>query len=417
MSEQNHPYERVVVTGLGAISSVGNTANEVWNSLINGKSGADYITLFDRSKAEVQIACEVKGFDAVAHFGAKESRRLDRNVQFALIAAGEAIKDAQLKIDESNTHDIAVLTGTGIGGINAILNEHLTLINKGPNRVSPFAVPMMLPDGASGHIAMMFGIRGINFNITSACASSTNTIGEAFEMIRAGRVPAAITTGMEACINAFTLSAFHNMTALSTSYDPPQKASRPFDKNRNGFVPGEGAATLVVESLSHARARGAKIYCEIIGYGSTADAYHITAPDSKGAARAMQGALKRAGIQPHDVDYINAHGTSTPLNDASESRAINAVFGESAHALNVSSIKSMTGHTLGAAGALEALATVMTVRENIIPPTINYETPDPECDLNYTPNTAIKRTVNIALSNSFGFGGHNACVALKKFEG
>lgn len=407
---------RVVITGLGAITPLGANAQETWDGLAAGKSGAGVTTLFDHSHLETHIAAEVKGFDPSRHFGPKEARRLDRNAQFAIVAAKEALEDAKITVTDDNTHEIGVVLGSGVGGIGTIISEHTVLMQKGPRRVSPFSVPMMLPDTATGQVAIQFGIRGPNMCVVSACASSNNALGESFEMIRAGRLPMILSGGCEAAINEFAVAAFANMGATSARNNEPTKASRPFDKNRDGFVSGEGAAVLVLESLESAQARGAKIYAEMIGYGTSADAHHITAPDPNGAQYAMRMALRQAGVAPKQVDYLNAHGTSTPLNDSSETKAIKMVFGEDAYGLSISSTKSMTGHLLGAAGAVEALACVKAINTGLIPPTINYETPDPECDLNYTPNTAAHKDVRIAMSNSFGFGGHNAVIVLRRFE-
>jgi 3-oxoacyl-[acyl-carrier-protein] synthase II len=416
--EQNdhHKPTRVVITGLGLISPLGHNVQSSWDALINGTPACRHITLFDPTPVDVKIACEVKGFDPSAHFGARDARRLDRCAQFALVAAKQAIEDAHLTITDDNTYDIAIVLGSGIGGVSTLTTEHAVMMQKGPNRVSPFAVPMMLPDTATGQVAMHFKIKGPNFCVVSACASGTNAVGEAFEMIRAGRANIAITGGTEAPINAFAVAAFHNMGALSTYNDEPERACRPFDKTRNGFVTGEGAGVLVLESLESAQARGAHIYAEVLGYGVTADAYHITAPDSVGPAMAMRMALRQANGKLGKIDYLNAHGTSTTLNDANETRAIKSVFGEAAYDINISSTKSMSGHLLGAAGAFEAIACVQAINHGIIPPTINYEHPDPECDLNYTPNTAVRKPVHVAMSNSFGFGGHNACVVIGEFN-
>jgi 3-oxoacyl-[acyl-carrier-protein] synthase II len=411
----NQNPTRVVITGMGLISPLGHDVQSTWNALVNGQPSCNPITLFDASNVDVKIACEVKGFDPGAHFGARDARRLDRCAQFALVAAKQAIEDARLSVTDENTYDVGIVLGSGIGGVSTLTGEHAVMLQKGPNRVSPFAVPMMLPDTATGQVAMHFKIKGPNFCVVSACASGTNAIGEAFELIRAGRAKAVLTGGTEAPINAFAIAAFNNMGALSTYNNEPQKACRPFDATRNGFVTGEGAGALILESLEHAQARGAHIYAEVLGYGVTADAYHITAPDSVGPAMAMRMALKQANGRSRKIDYLNAHGTSTTLNDANETKAIKAVFGEGAYDLRISSTKSMSGHLLGAAGALEAITCVKAITESIIPPTINYEHPDPECDLNYTPNVAVKQPVHVAMSNSFGFGGHNACIVLSEF--
>jgi 3-oxoacyl-[acyl-carrier-protein] synthase II len=416
--DQNNHHEshtRVVITGLGLISPLGHSVQSSWEALVNGTPSCERITLFDSSNIEIKIACEVKRFDPGAHFGARDARRLDRCAQFALVAAKQAIADAGLIINDENTYDTGIILGSGIGGVSTLTTEHAVMFQKGPNRVSPFAVPMMLPDTATGQVAMHFKIKGPNFCVVSACASGTNAIGEAFELIRAGRASTVLTGGTEAPINAFALAAFHNMGALSTYNDEPSKACRPFDATRNGFVTGEGSGVLILESLEHARARGAHIYAEVIGYGVTADAYHITAPDSVGPAMAMRMALKQANSRGRKIDYLNAHGTSTTLNDANETRAIKSVFGETAYDLSISSTKSMSGHLLGAAGAFEAIACIKAINTGIIPPTINYEHPDPECDLNYTPNAAIQKPVHVAMSNSFGFGGHNASIVISEF--
>ncbi len=414
--EQNNNHregpQRVVITGMGLVSPLGFTVQSTWEALINGKSGCDRITLFDASNIDVKIACEVKGFDAAAHFNPRDARRLDRCSQFAIVAARQALADADFAIDEENTYDTGIVLGSGIGGVGTLTSEHAVMIQKGPNRVSPFAVPMMLPDTATGQVAIHLRIKGPNFCVVSACASGTNAVGEAFELIRAGRASTVLTGGTEAPINAFAIAAFNNMGALSTYNDDPAHACRPFDATRNGFVTGEGAGVLVLESLEHARARGARIYAEVIGYGVTADAFHITAPDIVGPAMAMRKALKQAGGRMSRIDYLNAHGTSTALNDANETKAIKTVFGEGAYDLAISSTKSMSGHLLGAAGAFEAITCVKAINEDIVPPTANYANPDPECDLNYTPNVAVRKPVHVAMSNSFGFGGHNACIVI-----
>lgn len=407
---------RVVVTGMGAISPVGHTAQSTWEGVASGANGIAPIALFDTSPYEMKIAGEVKNFDAPAHFGAKEVRRIDRVSQLALISAREAIEQSGLKITEDNCWDIGLVIGSGIGGIMTLLAEHEVMMTKGARRVSPFTMPMMLPDTAIGQIAIHFGIRGPNFSIATACASAANAIGEAYEMVRTGRVPAAVTGGTEAPIAAFALQAFHNMTALSTWNADPARASRPFDKERNGFVAAEGAAMLVIESLDHAQARGATILGEILGYGCTDDAFHITAPNEFGPAMAMRRALAQAGMKPEQIDYVNAHGTSTPLNDLNETKAIKAVFGEGARTLSISSTKSMLGHSLGAGGALETVICLKAVADDVVPPTINYEVPDPDCDLNYTPNTAVRKPLKTALTNSFGFGGHNGSLIVGEFQ-
>jgi 3-oxoacyl-[acyl-carrier-protein] synthase II len=417
--EHNNHHEapaRVVITGMGLISPLGHDVQSTWEALVCGTAACRRITLYDPNITDVKIACEVKGFDPSMHFGARDARRLDRCAQFALVAAKQAIDDAKLIVNEENTYDTAIVLGSGIGGVSTLTGEHAVMMQKGPNRVSPFAVPMMLPDTATGQVAMHFKIKGPNYCVVSACASGTNALGEAFELIRAGRAQVALTGGTEAPINSFAVAAFHNMGALSTYNDEPERACRPFDATRNGFVTGEGAGVLILESLEHARARGVHIYAEVVGYGLTADAYHITAPDSVGPAVAMRMALKQANGSGRKIDYLNAHGTSTTLNDSNETKAIKSVFGEAAYDLNISSTKSMSGHLLGAAGAFEAIACVKAINTGIVPPTINYEHPDPECDLNYTPNVAIRKPVHVAMSNSFGFGGHNACIVLSEFN-
>ena len=410
---------RVVITGLGAISPLGNDVNSTWANIVAGKSGVGPITHFDASHHETRIAAEVKGFDPVAAFGRKDARRMDRFTQLALFAAAQAIEDAGLKITPENTYRIGVVIGSGVGGIETIVNETVTMRERGANRISPFMVPMMLSDTAPGMVAISYGIRGPNLSVVSACATGSNTIGEAADWIRYGRVDAVVAGGTEAGIIPLAIGGFNVMGALSRRNDEPEKASRPFDKNRDGFVTGEGAGVLILEDYQHAQMRGAKIYAEVVGYGSTADAYHITAPDETGAgaAAAMQIALDQAGLKPADIDYLNAHGTSTPLNDKSETAAIKRVFGETAYDIPISSTKSMTGHLLGAAGAVEALIGVKAIQDCIVPPTINYETPDPECDLDYVPNTARRKTVRRVMSNSFGFGGHNACIILATVDG
>jgi 3-oxoacyl-[acyl-carrier-protein] synthase II len=407
---------RVVVTGVGAVSPVGSTAQSTWDGVAAGVNGIAPITLFDVSPYEMKIAGEVKNFDAAGHFGVKEVRRLDRVSQLALVAAREAIAHSGLVINESNCWQTGLVIGSGIGGIMTLLTEHQVMQEKGPRRVSPFAMPMMLPDTAIGQVAIHFGIRGPNYSIATACASAANAIGEAFEMIRSGRVPVAITGGSEAPVAPFALQAFHNMTALSTWNNDPARASRPFDRERNGFVAAEGAAMLVLESLEHAQARGAKILGEVLGYGCTDDAHHITAPNEFGPAMAMRFALKQAGLKPEQIDYINAHGTSTPLNDLNETKAIKAVFGDHARTVSISSTKSMLGHSLGAGGALETMICLQAIADGVVPPTINYEFPDPECDLSYTPNTAVRKPLKTALTNSFGFGGHNASLIVSSFS-
>jgi 3-oxoacyl-[acyl-carrier-protein] synthase II len=392
--------------------------NETWSALIAGKSGAAPITHFDASRHKTKFAAEVKGFDGTAMFGAREARKMDRFAQFATAATLEALAQAKFTIDESNRDRVGVLIGSGIGGIATLVAEQQTLMERGPDRVSPFLIPMMISDSAAGMIAIRVGARGPNMSLATACATGTNAAGEAAEMIRRGAADVMIAGAAEAAILPVTMAGMNVMGALSARNDEPQRASRPFDKNRDGFLMGEGGAVMILESLEHAQARGAEILCEFNGYGTSDDAHHISAPaeNGAGAAISMQLALKDAGLSVTDIDYINAHGTSTPLNDKSETAAIKTVFGEQAYKLSVSSTKSMTGHLLGASGTLEAVVCAQAIRESLLPPTINYETPDPICDLDYVPNQARPMQVKHAMSNSFGFGGHNATLILSKFE-
>lgn len=407
---------KVVITGMGCIGPIGNTVAETWDAAIVGRSGGGPITLFDATEFEAKIAAEVKGFDPETFFGRKEARRMDRYTQLAMAATDEALRDSELTITDANRERVGVYVCTAIGGLGTMNDGVETLVTKGPKRVSPFAVPMMLPDSAGGQIAITHGMRGPNLCIISACASGANGIGEAFELIRSGRADVMLAGGTEAGIVPISIASFYSMQALTKRNDSPETASRPFDKNRDGFLIGEGAAVLVLESEAHARARGAHIYAEVLGYGLSNDAFHISAPreDGAGAIACMRMAIDQAGLTLNDIDYLNAHGTSTPLNDKSETRAIKALFGERAYELAISSTKSMTGHLLGAAGAVEAVLAVKTLLTGIIPPTINYETPDPECDLDYTPNTRREKAVSVVMSNSFGFGGHNACLVFGK---
>ena len=413
--------KRVVVTGLGAITPLGKTLTETWEGLVNGKSGAGPITHFDASKFKTQFACEVKNFDPTQYFDRKEARKLDRYAQFALIAADEAIADSGMEIEKLDLNKVGVIFYSGIGGITTFQEEVENYdAERGP-RFNPFFIPKMIADIASGHISMKYGFRGPNFAVVSACASSTNAIADAFNYIRLGKANAIVTGGAEASITSAGVGGFSSMNAISTRNDSPETASRPFSASRDGFVMGEGAACLVLEEMEHALARGAKIYCEVAGTGMSADAYHLTAthPDGLGAKLVMRNALEDAEMNPEDIDYINVHGTSTPVGDISEVKAIKEVFGEHAKKLNISSTKSMTGHLLGATGALEAAACILAIKEGIVPPTINFAEgdEDPEIDytLNYTFNKAQKREINAALSNTFGFGGHNASMIVKKF--
>jgi len=399
---------------MGCVSPLGNDVAASWAAAVAGQSGVGPITLFDASEHETRFAAEVKGFDAGERFGRKEARRMDRYTQFAIAATAEALGHAALTINEANRDRVGAFIGTGIGGVGTLLAEAEVYRTRGPRRVSPFLVPMMLPDAAGGQVAISFGMRGPNLGLSSACATGTNAIGEAVEVIRRGAADVMVAGGAEAAILPVALAGFNSMNAVSTRNDDPQRASRPFDKDRDGFVAGEGAGVVVLESEAHARARGATILGEVLGYGITNDAYHVSAPleNGAGAVACMRLALEQAGLRPQDIGYLNAHGTSTQLNDKSETAAIKTVFGEAAYDLAISSTKSMTGHLLGAAGALEVVFCLKALADNLLPPTINYETPDPECDLDYVPNTARPKPIQRAMSNSFGFGGHNACVIL-----
>jgi len=410
---------RVVVTGMGAITPVGNDVATTWRSLIEGKSGTAPITKFDASKFPVRFAAEVKGFDPLNYMDRKEAKRADHYTQYAVAGARQAMTDAGLV--ERNGMDpdrIGVIIGSGIGGLKSFEEQHDVYRERGPGKISPFFIPMFIADIAAGIVSMQWNAKGPNYATVSACATSAHAIGDAFRTIQYGDADIMITGGAEATVTPMAIGGFANMKALSERNDSPESASRPFDATRDGFVMGEGTGILILEELEHALKRGARIYAEIVGYGATGDAYHLTAPapDGEGAQRAMKRALKDAGLQPNEIQYINAHGTSTPANDFNETRAIQAVFGDAAKDVNVSSTKSMTGHMLGAAGAVEAIVSAMVVCEGVIPPTINYQNPDPELGLNYTPNTAVEREVNAVLSNSFGFGGHNTTLAIKRFS-
>lgn len=412
--------KRVVVTGLGALTPLGNTVREYWDGLAAGKSGAAPIARFDAEKFKTRFACEIKGLNVEDFLDRKEARKMDPYTQYAMIVAEQAMQDSGLDLEKIDTDRAGVIWGSGIGGLNTFLNETRGFVTgDGTPRISPFFIPMMISDIAGGSISIKYGFRGPNFTTVSACASSNNAIMDAFNYIRLGKANIIITGGSEASVNEMAVGGFNSMKALSERNDSPETASRPFDKDRDGFVLGEGAGCLILEELEHALARGAKIYAEVAGGGLTADAYHITAPhpEGLGAYNVMRFALEDAGMQPSDLDYVNVHGTSTPLGDISESKAIQRVFGDHAYNLNISSTKSMTGHLLGAAGAIEALACVMAITEGIIPPTINHFTDDPDFDprLNFTFNKAQKREVRAALSNTFGFGGHNVSLILKKY--
>ena len=416
--------KRVVVTGLGAVTPVGLNVEETWNNLLAGKSGAAPITLFDCSKFKTQFACEVKGLNVNDWIDRKEARKLDRYTQLAMISAMQAVKDSGMDLETEDKNRIGVIFGVGIGGIKTFEDEVSYYANNKENgpKFNPFFIPKMISDIAAGHISIHYGFHGPNYATTSACASSTNAIADAFNLIRLGTANARVSGGAEAAICAGGVGGFHAMHALSTRNDEPEKASRPFSASRDGFVMAEGAGCLILEELEHAKARGAKIYAEMVGEGESGDAYHITAshPEGLGARLVMQAALDDAGMKPEDIDYINVHGTSTHVGDISEAKAIKDVFGDAAYKLNISSTKSMTGHLLGAAGAVEAMVSVLSVKNDIVPPTINHEEDDKDeeidYNLNFTFNKAQKRTVRAAMSNTFGFGGHNACVIFKKYD-
>lgn len=413
------PIRRVVVTGLGAVTPLGVGVPAFWDGLKAGKSGAAKLTLFDASEYPVTFGCEVKGYDPEKHFERKEVRHLDRTVQFAIVASEEARRDAGIDFDRVDRERCGAIVGSGIGGLWTVEDETRTLIAKGMKRVSPFLVPMMMINAASGQLAIKHGLKGPNFTVGSACATGNHAIGMGLQQIRHGYADLIIAGGAEAALTPIGLAGFCQARALSRRNDAPERASRPFDKDRDGFVFGEGAGLLVLEELEHAKKRGAKIYCELVGFGQTDDAFHITAPDEKGdgAYRAMKIAVEDGGAQLKDVTYINAHGTSTELNDKMETAAIKRLFAEHAYKIGVSSTKSMVGHLLGAAAGVEAVATAMAIKDKIAPPTINQETKDPDCDLDYVPNESRPLDIDVALSNSFGFGGHNACIALRRYRG
>ena len=411
--------KRVVITGMGALTPLGNTVNDYWNGLINGVSGADMITLFDASKFKTRFACEIKGFDPVAFLDRKEARKMDRFTQIALVASDQAMKDAGISKENVDVDRVGIVLGSGIGGLITFQEEVINFAKgDGTPRFNPFFIPKMILDIAAGQISMRHGFRGPNFAVVSACASSTNAMMEAANLIKLGKADIIVTGGAEAVVSEAGVGGFNAMRALSERNDDPKTASRPYDKDRDGFVMGEAAGVVIFEEMEHAKKRGAKIYCEVAGAGATADAYHLTAPhpEGLGARNVMIAALKDAGMQATDIDYINTHGTATPLGDGAEIKAITEVFGEHSKNLNISSTKSMTGHCLGAAGVIEAIACIHAVVNDIVPPTINHFTDDPTLpNLNYTFHTAQKRTVRAALSNTFGFGGHNACIIVKKF--
>jgi 3-oxoacyl-[acyl-carrier-protein] synthase II len=417
MTQPLKSRRRIVITGMGCLSPIGNTVENFWQSLIEGKNGIQRITHFDASELNTQIAGEVKDFNPDLYISKKDSKRMDRVIQFAVSAAKMAIDDAKLVIDDSNRYRIGNAIGSGIGGMATYEQQFLVMIERGPSKISPFFIPMMIPNMVSGQVSIQFGIAGPSFSVISACATSVNCIGSAVDTILAGRADVMLAGGAEAAVTRFSLAGFCAMRALSTRNDEPEKASRPFDSQRDGFVMAEGAGVLVLEELEHARQRGAHIYAEVVGYGASDDAHHITNPDpdGKGATMAMKVALDDAGLTPMDIDYINAHATSTPVGDPCEARSIMNVFGEHTSKVAVSSIKSMIGHSLGAAGALETIACVQAVCNDIVPPTTNYEHPDPDCTLDCVPNVARKMQVRAALNNSFGFGGHNAVVVVQKY--
>ncbi|MCY8549008.1 beta-ketoacyl-ACP synthase II [Bacillus haynesii] len=409
--------KRVVITGLGALSPLGNDVKTSWNNAVNGVSGVGPITRVNADEYPAKVAAELKNFKIEDYMDKKEARKMDRFTQYAVVSAKMAVEDAGLDINESNADRVGVWVGSGIGGLETLEQQFETFLTKGPRRVSPFFVPMMIPDMATGQISISLGAKGVNSCTVTACATGTNSIGDAFKVIQRGDADVMISGGTEAPLTRMSFAGFSANKALSTNPDP-KTASRPFDKNRDGFVMGEGAGIVVLEELEHALNRGATIYAEVVGYGSTGDAYHITAPapNGEGGVRAMKEAIKDAGLSPEHIDYINAHGTSTPYNDKFETIAIKEVFGEHAYKLAVSSTKSMTGHLLGAAGGIEAIFSVLAIKEGIIPPTINIETPDEDCDLDYVPDKARRQDVNVVLSNSLGFGGHNATLIFKKYE-
>lgn len=410
--------KRIVITGMGLVSPVGNTVDESWANIRAGNSGIDWITLFDAELVENRVAGEVKELDLVGRFGRREMRRMDRAQMLALVAADEALQDAGIEITESNKYDVGVVVGSGIGGIVTVVQALQGFQARGHRGVSPVIVPALLHDGISSRVSMHFGLKGPNYNITAACATSNNSLGDAADLIRMGRADVMVAGGSEACIMPMVISGFNNMKVLTNTEDIPQKASRPFDATRDGFVAAEGAALMILEGLEHARARGARIYAELTGYGHTSDAFHVTAPNPDGvdAAEAMRRAMLEAGISAGDISYINAHGTATQLNDKSETLAIKQALAEEAYNIPISSTKSMTGHILGATAAAEAIFSVKALQDNFIPPTINLDRPDPDCDLDYTPHVGVARELEHVLSNSFGFGGHNTAVVISRYH-
>ncbi len=409
---------RVVITGMGIVGPLGLGVLSTWQGLVGGKSGVDFITLFDASEFEVKIAAEVNDFDPLQFMGRKHARHMDRFTHFSIAASLEALDSSHLKIDNFNQHEVGVIIGSMIGGLSTLSDQFNVLLTKGASRVSPFLIPAMIPSMASGQVSIHLGVKGPNYCVASACTSGAHAIGNSFDIIRQGNASVMLTGGSEAIITPIAFAGFSTMRALSTRNSDPKKASRPFDAHRHGFVIGEGAAVLVLESLNHALKRGAPILAEVAGYGATADAFHITEPDEQGKniERAMRLALQQAHLKPEDIDFINAHGTSTKLNDVIETKAIKSLFREHAYKVPISSSKSMLGHTMGAAGAIEALVSVLIIQNSIIPPTINLESPDPECDLDYVPHVARRKKVRTVLSNSFGFGGHNASLLFSAYE-
>ena len=412
-----HPTRRVVVTGIGCLSALGHDTEAFWDGLTKGRSGIARITRFDPTDFPSKVGAEVRDFDPGKFMDPKEAKRNDRYTQYAVAASRMAVNDAKLDVTKVDSERFGVIIGSGIGGMETIENQARILIERGPSRVSPFTIPSLIANIASGVVAIEFQAKSVNFGVVSACASGSHALGEALRHIRDGHADIMLSGGSEACITRLSYAGFCNMKAMSTDFnDTPEKASRPFDKLRDGFVMGEGAGVLVIETLEHAQARGARIYCELVGYGATCDAYHITGQDQegKGLALCLNRALAEAGVEKSEVSYINAHGTSTPINDRCETLAIKRTFGEAARQISISSTKSMTGHLLGAAGGVEAAVCCLAIHHGVIPPTINYENPDPDCDLDYTPNVAKKRTVNVAISNNLGFGGHNASLVFKR---
>ncbi len=412
-------YNRVVITGIGCFSPLGHDIDTTWKNLINGKSGIAEITLFDASNLDTRIAAEVKDFDVNNYIDRKVARRMDRFSQMSVAASMQAVENSGIEINSTNQDQIGIIIGSGIGGLTTLYNQTKILVEQGPTRVSPFLVPMMISDMAAAQVSITLGIKGVNLCTTSACSSSSDAIGVAYELLKRGDAQAVISGGSEAIINPLGIASFSALKALSTRNDSPTEASRPFDADRDGFVIGEGACILILETLDHARKRNANILAEIIAYGASGDAFHITAPDENGdgAVRAMRQAINKAGVELNEIDYINAHGTSTPLNDKVETMAIKKVFEEEAYNIPISSTKSMTGHLIGASGAMEAAICTLVIQNGTIPPTINLQTPDADCDLDYVPNTARKKAVKTTLSNSFGFGGHNSVLILRKYNG